>query len=394
MFTRFSVFLIKRLYNEQRELWLKGRAKVTKKRAEMGSDELEEAILKGEVTKSQVMLTDELFEIYSRDSVRLDRAFSIYGERKAYKAIAAMEQGKFKLTVIFVEGASRSGKSFFTDALVEEIIKRRKSVNKEDWSAMSTAASNPFDEYTGEEIIKMDDLRGVSMTASDWLKLLDPERPGTASARYKNKRVASRVIVVNSEKSPAEFFQNMKNSQSQLSEAMDQFYARIMKLVRVIKTPSKKRLIKILSSKRLGIEGVKIDNIRNQNEKKIEGERALVHSNDTNFAFIDDYEREKYLTFEAAISALTNVVQEQNDLEKIELFGSEESISKNRTRNFFIETVRQDSDSGKKYIEIDVANDEQVEEILQREKEAHDKYQKELEERIASNTLADDELPF
>ena len=58
-----------KVYNEQRELWLKGRAKVTKKRAEMGSDELEEAILKGEVTKSQVMLTDELFEIYSRDSV-------------------------------------------------------------------------------------------------------------------------------------------------------------------------------------------------------------------------------------------------------------------------------------------------------------------------------------
>ncbi len=25
-----------------------------------------------------------------------------------------------------------------------------------------------FDEYLGEEIIKMDDLRGMAMTASDW----------------------------------------------------------------------------------------------------------------------------------------------------------------------------------------------------------------------------------
>ncbi len=30
--------------------------------------------------------------------------------------------------------------------------------------------SNPFDEYLGEEIIKMDDLRGMAMTASDWLQ--------------------------------------------------------------------------------------------------------------------------------------------------------------------------------------------------------------------------------
>lgn len=382
------------VYNEQRELWLKGRAKVTKKRAEVGSDELEEAILQGEVTKSQVMLTDELFEVYSRDSVRLDRAFAIYGERKAYKAIAAMEQGKFKLTVIFVEGESRSGKSTFTDRLVDEIIKRRKEANGEQWNYMSTAASNPFDEYTGEEVIKMDDLRGVAMTASDWLKLLDPERPGTASARYKNKRVASRVIVINSEKSPAEFFQNMKNSQSQLSEAMDQFYARIMKLVRVIKTPSEKRLVKIHSSRRLGIEGVKIANLQNKHSEKIGGERTLVHSNDTNFAFIDDYGNEKYLTFEAAIAKLTDVVKEQNDLVKFDLFGSDESMSTNYTRTFFTETVRQDEDSGKKYIEVDLASEEQKEEILRREEELHIKHQKEAEERLKNGTLADDELPF
>ncbi len=48
---------------------------------------------------------------------------------------------------------------------------------------MRTASVSNYDEYLGEEIIQMDDLRGMA-TASDWLTN-GPERAGTASARYR-----------------------------------------------------------------------------------------------------------------------------------------------------------------------------------------------------------------
>lgn len=76
----------------------------------------------------------------------------------------------------------------------------------------------------------MDDLRGMSMTASDWLKLLDPDRASMMSARYNNKRVASRVIIINSEKDIYQFFYHMKGAANGLEEAMDQFLRRVIQL--------------------------------------------------------------------------------------------------------------------------------------------------------------------
>ncbi len=51
---------------------------------------------------------------------------------------------------------------------------------------MRTASSNPFDEYLGEEIIKMD-LRGMAMTASDWLQLMDPRASWNGFSTIQNQ---------------------------------------------------------------------------------------------------------------------------------------------------------------------------------------------------------------
>lgn len=216
------------IYTERKEAWEKARAKIKVQEAKRDIDWLESMILTGEIKKPQVLLTDEYFAIYAMNKRRCEDAFDTYAERKIYKTIQLMEQGAFKVSVFFITGRPGAGKSFFTDQLAKSLQEQAKE-HGEDWEICSVAASNPFDEYRGEEILVMDDLRGMSLTASDWLKLLDPDRVNTGTARYRNKRMACRTIIINSEKDLCEFFFYMKGMGSAGSqEAMDQFFRRIM----------------------------------------------------------------------------------------------------------------------------------------------------------------------
>lgn len=229
------------IYAERREEWETGRAAVQRQKAETGIDALEMQILTGEVTRNQVLLTDELYSIYARNKRRCDDAFDTYSARKIAKAVQAMEAGDFRLTVYYVTGPSHSGKSCFTDALVKRLIADAKEQLGQDWTVCSAAASNPFDEYRGEEIMVMDDLRGMAMTASDWLKLLDPDRVNVGSARYHNRQIACRAVIINSERDVLDFFYFVKGSGDR-SEAMDQFFRRIFARVIVYRVGDVRRL--------------------------------------------------------------------------------------------------------------------------------------------------------
>lgn len=225
------------VYTRRKEAWEKGKATKKSKTAKADIDWLEEKILRGEILRNQVILTDEYYEIYARNRRRCDEAFDTYAQRKTYKTIQAMENGEFSLSVIFITGKSHAGKSRFTDFLVENIKKQVLETKGEQWTSCSVAASNPFDEYMGEEILVMDDLRGIALSASDWLKLLDPDRVNIGSARYRNKKIACRVIIINSEKDVLDFFYFMKSGGGDRSEAMDQFIRRIMSRVVVYRVP-------------------------------------------------------------------------------------------------------------------------------------------------------------
>ena len=161
-----------KIAHERNDDWLKGRAKIQVEKARIDADWLEEKILTGEVTKQQVMLTDDYFSIYARNKRRMEDAFDSYGQHKIYSTMQKMENGEFKTSVIFVTGAPHSGKSVFTEMLVKSIQKDVRDKTGEVWTVCTCASSNPFDEYQGEEILVMDDLRGMALTASDWLKLL------------------------------------------------------------------------------------------------------------------------------------------------------------------------------------------------------------------------------
>ena len=213
------------------------RIKKKNDKARVDADILEEMILTGHVCRNQILLTDEYYDIYARNKRRCEDALDTYAQHKIAKTVRAMENGEFKLSVLFITGQSGSGKSMFTDNVTRQIISDAKKQYNEDWTVCSVAASNPFDEYNGEEVLIMDDLRGMSLTASDWLKLLDPDRAHYGGARYRNKRMACRVVIINSEKDVLEFFYYLKNSGGNKSEAMDQFFRRIMARVKVYRVP-------------------------------------------------------------------------------------------------------------------------------------------------------------
>lgn len=223
------------IYMTRKDAWEKSKAKKNSKEASENIDWLLEQILTGKLTKSQIMLTDEYYTTYAAYSLKCDAAFSTYGQRKAYQAIRAMEQGEFNLSVFYVTGKPGSGKSYFTDLFVNEIISRVRDKFGVLWQKCSVASTNPLDDWNGEEILVMDDLRGMAMNASDWLKLLDPERAGRAGTRYKNKFVVPRVIVINAERDIIDFFYYLKNiGGGDRTEAMDQFIRRIMNRVCVV----------------------------------------------------------------------------------------------------------------------------------------------------------------
>lgn len=222
------------IYKARKLDWDKGRAKKSVARAEEGIDELEAKILSGQVTKSQVILTDSYYSVYCHYKRRCDDAFEIYGERRAYKTIQALQAGEFRLSVFFITGQAGAGKTRFAKSFADMLM-RKSAQEGEAWRLCQTAATNPMDDYQGEEILLMDDVRGGSLSASDWLKLLDPYNISPASARYRNKVPACRCIIITSSKEPLEFFYYCKQIGGDRSEALDQFMRRIQSTVQVIR---------------------------------------------------------------------------------------------------------------------------------------------------------------
>ncbi|WP_339393727.1 plasmid replication-like protein [Brevibacterium metallidurans] len=220
------------VYRERYTAWRKGRAHVKAKRAKLEFEAFREMVLQGELTRDQIMLTDEYFDIYSRHQREIDDALSAYGQRRAYRAAAKLRAGEFSTQVVFIHGDAGVGKTRFANAFIQEAISCAKG-HGERWQVYRAATTNPLDDWRGEEIMLLDDLRASAMDANDWLLLLDPHNASPARARYKNKgEVAPRLIVITATIEPVEFFFYARQK-GNVDEALDQFIRRLQSVVRV-----------------------------------------------------------------------------------------------------------------------------------------------------------------
>lgn len=220
------------VYNRRMETWVRGRATKEAKETNFSVDYLISEIIAGKISKSQVLLTNELYKIYALHKRKINEAFETAGENKSYRTMSDLENGNFKKTVIFIYADSGLGKTRFSKEIITAIQSAALKYDETHWDFCLTASTNSFDDYNGQDILFLDDIRGDSLTVSDWLKLLDPFTISPISARYHNKMGSAKIIIITSTKHPAEFFTKAKGN---FKEDLGQFVRRIDLLVKIDK---------------------------------------------------------------------------------------------------------------------------------------------------------------
>lgn len=231
----FGTFDYMSYYVKHEEQWDLRRATATKKDNNIKADWLVKQVQAGAIDKEQIMLTDAYASVYA-DNMRLfNDAFQFRAEQQGFKTLQALKNHEFELGVYFITGKPGTGKTMFAQQFCNTLVQRRYDTTGEKWHIYQGGSMNPMDDYSGEEIILFDDLRSSSMSASDWLKILDPLTSAPLSARYKNKQKACRIIVITSYIDPLTFFAYMKGIYND-NEALDQFVRRLSMIAKVVRT--------------------------------------------------------------------------------------------------------------------------------------------------------------
>lgn len=215
--------------------WEKSRATIRHKKINMSLATVLDKIQDGSLTKEEMILDNELAVIYAENKTKVENYLSVYSQRKALETIKRLESGEIEMHSYYVTGAPGSGKTRYAKRLIKHIQQEAFEKTGQRWRVMDAAATNAMDKYDGQEIILLDDLRVSSMSASDWLKIIDPFNSASMSARYANREQASRVIIITSYMPPETFFFFAKGNGGQ-DESLDQFIRRIEAVIKVVWT--------------------------------------------------------------------------------------------------------------------------------------------------------------
>lgn len=234
----FDTFDYISYWENMKPSWDRQKATVKTKQNKVSAHWLVKQVQEGLINKRDIMKNDLYSEVYADNMPIVNDAIQFYGEKKGFETLEALENGDFELSVIFITGKSGSGKTFYAQALIKNLLE----VN--NWNVYAGSPSNVMDGYNGEEVVLLDDLRANSMGATDWLQMLDARTSASMSARYKNRQKAYRTIVITSYLSPQEYFSYVKGSGG-ANEALDQFIRRIMFNIKVHRLGDGGRLVEI-----------------------------------------------------------------------------------------------------------------------------------------------------
>ncbi|MCC9693305.1 plasmid replication protein, partial [Streptococcus agalactiae] len=177
-------------------------------------------VQKGELNYLEVMEDDELAFLFANNQQKFRESFNFFGERETVLRLKDFKKGDYQLTVLYIQGEPGIGKTHLANELILKVSERLRE-NDFKGEYYPASSKNPFDNYFGEEILFLDDLREDSLSASDWLKLFDPLNSARMSARYQNKLVVPRLIVMTAYMSPKQFFGNIK------TEDLNQYLRRV-----------------------------------------------------------------------------------------------------------------------------------------------------------------------
>ncbi|MGG6831311.1 UNVERIFIED_CONTAM: plasmid replication protein [Streptococcus canis] len=206
--------------NQNREDFEKYSATKKREKSDESLDLVLAKVYKGELSYFDIMKDDNLYYLMANNRQKFLEGFDIFGERESVLRLEALQNGEYDLTVLYIQGKPGIGKSTLARDIALEVQTALDNVDLKG-SSYSASSKNPFDNYYGEEILFLDDLREDSLSASDWLKLFDPLNSARMSARYQNKLVVPRLIVMTAYMSPKQFFGNIK------TEDLNQYLRRV-----------------------------------------------------------------------------------------------------------------------------------------------------------------------
>lgn len=204
------------------EEWNNRKATVERKARKLSFDKIYEDTMLGKYTHDDLVGgPDDLYKLYVENQDKLDKARNAYLDRKFIQYNRAVENGDLKIQTLFVFGRAGQGKTRLAKRVASGLV----DVSHGTWRVFQTGSQHPFDEYDGQEIILLDDIRANSMNASDWLHLIDPHNNGVASARYHDAKPMPRLLIITTTTPAHEFFAYTKGLGA--DEPLDQFLRRI-----------------------------------------------------------------------------------------------------------------------------------------------------------------------
>lgn len=215
-------------YKAHHDEWSRRLATVEKKQRQLDFDKIYEDTMLGKYTHDDLIGgDDDLYKLYVEHKRQLDDARAAYLDRRFIKYSQAVRAGRIKIQTLYIFGQAGRGKT----RLARRIAEGLKSLSR-NWRVFQGGSKNTFDQYDGEEVIILDDLRVNAMNASDWLHLLDPYNVGTTSARYHDATPMPRLLMITTTEPAHEFFAYTKGSSE--SEPLDQFLRRIQMSANVV----------------------------------------------------------------------------------------------------------------------------------------------------------------
>lgn len=161
-------------------------------------------------------------QCYAKYANQLDKIEDGLRQLKFERWLKHKKKTNEKIKVVWVFGAAGTGKTHYCRDFCER--------KKFDFF-VTTASNDPFQDYDGQKVLIIDELRPDTFRYRDLLQILDPYNfdQKKTIARYHNARIMSDYIFVTSPFDPFTFYTKMHNNKK---DAFDQLYRRIGLILR------------------------------------------------------------------------------------------------------------------------------------------------------------------
>lgn len=151
---------------------------------------------------------------YAKASSRIESVYHKKMEMLASNWRREMKNKNEPVTIIWLFGETGSGKTR---------IAKDYANNFSEVYYLTGSIRDPFQQYKGQSVIILDELRPQAFDYSDLLKMLDPYNDSSmASSRYFDKPLTANIFIITTPYSPKSFFNEIEKS-NKINSSIDQF---------------------------------------------------------------------------------------------------------------------------------------------------------------------------